>query len=94
MRKEVYSHVNRQDVKENLEVKKVQLLIYQMMLKDCKRRITNLAMARLDYQKTYNMIPHSWIAECTKMFGIAGNIRTPVSSSMNNWKAKLIWSGK
>ena len=34
----------------------------------------NLARAWIDYQKAYNMVPHSWIEECLKIF-IAGNIK-------------------
>ena len=38
---------------------KDQLLIDQMILRDCKRRHTNLAMAWLDYRKANDMVPHS-----------------------------------
>ena len=38
---------------------KDQLLIDQMILRVCKRRHTNLAMAWLDYRKAYDMVPHS-----------------------------------
>ena len=40
---------------------KDQLLIDKMVLKNCKRRQTNLAMAYVDYKKAYDMVPHSWI---------------------------------
>ena len=38
---------------------KDQLLIDKMIVKDCKRRLTSLAVAWIDYQKVYNMFPHS-----------------------------------
>ena len=42
---------------------KDQLLINKAILKDCKKRHTNLAMAWIDYRKAYDMLPHSWIGE-------------------------------
>ena len=50
---------------------KEQLLIDKAILKDCRKRHTNLAMAWIDYRKAYDMVPHSWIVECLEMFGIA-----------------------
>ena len=37
---------------------KDQLIIDKMVLKYCRRRNTNLAMAWIDYRKAYDMIPH------------------------------------
>ena len=38
---------------------KDQLLIDKTVLRDCKRRHTNLAMAWIDYKKENDMVPHS-----------------------------------
>ena len=54
---------------------KGRLLIDKTILKDCKKRHTNLPMAWIDYKKTYDFVPHSWISECMEMYGIAGNVR-------------------
>ena len=43
--------------KSNSRGTKDQLLLDKAVLRDCKRRITNLAMARIDYRKAYDMIP-------------------------------------
>ena len=32
-------------------------------------------MARLDYKKAYDMVPHNWINECLEMFGIENNVQ-------------------
>ena len=40
---------------------KDQLLIEKMIVKDCKRRLTSLAVAWIDYRKVYDMAPHGWI---------------------------------
>jgi len=52
---------------------KDQLLIDKMILKNCKTRLTSLAVAWIDYRKAYDMVPHSWIEKCLDMFGIAVN---------------------
>ena len=61
---------------------KDQLLIDKAILKDCKRRHPNLAMAWMDYCKAYHMVPHNWIRECLEMFGIAVNVRQSLLSRM------------
>ena len=49
---------------------KVQLLIDKTVLKDCKKRHTNLSTVWIDYKKAYDFAPHSWINECIELFGI------------------------
>ena len=73
---------------------KDQLLIDKTVLKDCKMRKTNLAMAWIDYKKAYDMVPHSWIIECLELFGIAENVRKFMSDSMRSWKLELTSSGE
>ena len=41
---------------------KEQLLIDKLILKNCKRRKTNLHMVYIYYKKAYDRIPHSWNA--------------------------------
>ena len=64
------------------------------MLKDCKRRHTNIAMPWIDYRKAYDLVPHSCIGECLEMFGIAVNVRQFLLSSMKKWKTELTSSGQ
>ena len=73
---------------------KDQLLIDKTVLRDCKKRHTNLAMAWIDYKKAYDMVPYSWISECLEMFGIANNIQDFLNNSMKSWKLELNASGK
>ena len=73
---------------------KDQLLIDKTVLKDCKKRKTNLAMAWIDYKKAYDMVPHSWIIECLELFGIAVNVIKFMSDSMRSWKLELTSSGE
>ena len=68
---------------------KDQLLIDKTILKDCRKRRTNLAMAWIDYRKAYDFVPHSWILECLDMLGIADNVRSFLEKSMKKWKLLL-----
>ena len=60
---------------------KVLLLIDKTVLRDCKKRHTNLAMPWIDYKKAYDMIAHSWISECLERFGIANNVHNFLNGS-------------
>ena len=61
---------------------KNKLLIDKTVLKDCKKRHTNLSMAWIDYRKAYDLVQHSWVIECMEMFRIAENLRTFFQKSM------------
>ena len=63
------------------------------MLRDSKRRSTNLAMAWIDCRKSCDMIPHSWIKECREVFGVAENTKNFLVNSMNKWKLELASNG-
>ena len=72
---------------------KDQLLIDKTILKDFRKRRTNLAMAWIDYRKAYDFVPHSWILECLNMLGIADNVRSFLEKSMKKWKLLLTSNG-
>ena len=50
---------------------KDQLVIDKTILKHCKKRRRNLAMAWIDYRKTYDFGPHCWILECSVLTCLA-----------------------
>ena len=68
---------------------KDQLSIDKTVLKDCKKRHTNLSMAWIDYRKAYDLIPHSWVNECIEMLGIAENLRMFLQKIMQQWRLSL-----
>ena len=72
---------------------KDQLLIDKMILRNCKRRCTGMGMAWIDYQKAYDMIPHSWIMKCLDMFKVADNVRGMIKKSMKKWNTELMVNG-
>ena len=57
-----------------------------MVLNEVKARKKNIAMGWIDYKKAYDMVPHSWILECLKLFGAAENIRSVLENSMKSWR--------
>ena len=86
--------VEQKGCRKNTRGTKDQILIDKTVLKDCKRRRTNLGMAWIDYRKAYDMVPHSWIIECMDMFGIAKNTAICLRKSMSTWKTELTSYGK
>ena len=45
-------------------------------------RKNTLAIAWINYKKAYDMVPHSWIAECLAMAGVSEQIKHFLSESM------------
>ena len=66
-------------------------LVYidRAVIKEVKSRNKNLAMAWIDYNKAYNMVPHSWIIECLDLFGVAENIKSLLVNSMEKCEVML-----
>jgi len=50
------------------------LLTDKAIVKNCKRRKTNLEMVWVDYKKAYDRVPHSWIIECMNMYKVNSKI--------------------
>ena len=59
-----------------------------MILRNCKRQMTGLGMAWMDYKKAFDMVPYSWLKKCM-MFGVAENMQKVLSNSMKKWKTDL-----
>ena len=97
---EIYEHLEglfpreQKGCKKKSRGTKDQLLIDKTVLRNCKNRKVNLAMAWIDYHKAYDMIPHLWILECMKLTGVSQNIMQMVENSMQNWKTMLTFGGK
>ena len=50
-------------------------------------------MAWIDYKKTFDMIPHSWLIECQEIYGAEKNTIRFLKITMPNWKTILTSSG-
>ncbi|XP_065055326.1 uncharacterized protein LOC135683871 [Rhopilema esculentum] len=73
---------------------KDQLMIDKMVMKNCRRRLTNLCVAWIDYRKAYDMVPHSWILACLTMFNVADNIHNLIRKLMRSWTVELTSEGE
>ena len=52
------------------------LYIDRAVIKEVESRNKNLAIVWIDYNKAYDMVPHSWIIECLDLVGVAENIKS------------------
>ena len=80
--------------KRNSMGTKDQLLVDKTILADCKRRHKNLAMAWVDYKNAYDMVPHSWIIACLRLYRVSDNVVNFKERSMTNWKVQLTSCGE
>ena len=64
---------------------KDQLLIDKMIVKNCKKRLTSLAVAWIDYRKAYGMVPHGAWCEVHEYVWS----RSFISESMKHWNTEL-----
>ena len=69
---------------------KDQLVIDRAILRDCKQKKSNLAIA----WKAYDFVPHSWILETLDLVGDADNIKRLMRESMESWNTQLTACGK
>ena len=72
---------------------KDQLLIDKTILKNCRRRLTGLGMAWIDFKKAFDMVPHSWIIKCMTIFGVASNVTKLLENNMKGWRTELSSGG-
>ena len=68
---------------------KDQLLIDKMIVKDCKKWLTPLAVAWIDYRKADDMVRHSWKQKCMEVLAVAVYMRSFVNTLMKQWNAEL-----
>ena len=66
-----------------------QLYIDKMILKEVKTRKKNLAMGWIDYQKAFDMLPHSWMIDCLYSLGLNKKLISFLQSTMKNWRVEL-----
>ena len=70
------------------------LYIDQHILDESKTRRKNLAMAWIDYQKAYDMVPHSWIINSLKMYKISDEVINFIDKTINPWRVELTAGGR
>jgi hypothetical protein len=98
----LYEHLYDQDVIgeeqkgciRNSRGTKDHLMLDKAILRDSKKRRTNLAVCWIDYQKAYDMLPHSWILKTMEITGMAKNVIEFIRSSMRSWNTELEYLGE
>ena len=63
---------------------KDQLLIDKAVVRNRRRRKTNFTVAWVDFQKGYDMAPHSWILKILELVETAIDIMQLLKRSMQN----------
>ena len=94
----VYTHLDDNDIlpleqkgcRKKSQGTKDHLAIDKAVLRNCRRRQTNLCMGWIDFKKAYDMVPHSWIVEVMDILNIAVNIKSLLTTSMTAWKTTLV----
>ena len=66
------------------------LFIDKMILNEVRVRQKSLAVAWIDYKKTYDMVPQFWVVECLDMIGLSEQIKHVLSESVKAWRVDLI----
>ena len=49
----------------------------------------NLAMAWIDYKKSYDMVPQSWIISCLKIYKISNEVIKFIGKTRKTWRREL-----
>ena len=70
------------------------LYMDQHILNESKTRRKNLAMARIDYKKAYDMLPQSWILHCLKIYKISHDVINLIEQTIKTWRVELTAGGR
>ena len=70
------------------------LYIDKHILDESKTRRKNVAIAWIDYQKPYDMVPHSWIINSLQMYKVSDEIINFIDKTMKTWRVELTAGGR
>jgi len=65
---------------------KDQLQLFKAILQECKSRRKAFCMARTDYQKVLDSVPHSWIIKSVELIGINNKMISFTKKTLKYWK--------
>ena len=68
---------------------KDQLFINNMLLDNSRSSCKNLSTAWIDYRKTFDSIPHSWLLRVLELNKVSPTIINFLKISMTKWKTNL-----
>ena len=94
----LYNHLEKESImtpeqrvgKKNCYGCKDQLMINNAILENYKKKKKNLSTAWIDYNKSFDSVPHFWILACLRMYKINPVLTTLIEASMRQWKTNLV----
>lgn len=69
------------------------LMIAKTILRNC-RTCKTLKVGWIDFKKTYDMMPYSWVKEAVELVWLVDNIKRLLFSNMEKWKTFLTANSK
>ncbi|XP_044755036.1 uncharacterized protein LOC123313989 [Coccinella septempunctata] len=69
------------------------LVIDNVVTKQARRRLKNISMCWIDYQKAYDSVPHSWLVEILRIYKISPDIIHLWEHLMGTWRTTLSVKG-
>jgi len=73
---------------------KDQLMVSKTIYEDCKRRNKNLSIAWIDYQKSFDSVPQSWVKKSIELVGVNSKMVRFCKLFMEKWNTRLILKTK
>jgi hypothetical protein len=73
----------------NTRATKDQLLIDRAIVEDARKKQKNLSICWIDFQKAFDMVPHSWIIQTLRMYKVSEVLVKFLSESMKKWNLWL-----
>ena len=67
------------------------ILTDKAVVRNSRRRKTNLNVAWIDFRKAYDMMPQSWILKTLDLVGTAENIIELLKRSIQSWRTVLFY---
>lgn len=65
------------------------LIIDNLLTKQAKKKLKNVSMAWIDYQKAYDSVPHSWLLEVLEIYKVDKQVIGLIKSLMKTWRTKI-----
>ena len=93
----VYDHICKNDIlppeqkgiKQKARGYKDHLVMDKVILELTQQNKWNLSLAWIDYQKAYDLVPHSWITEVLKTYKVESTLQKFIEKLIPLWRTKL-----
>ena len=80
-------HPNKKKWTETMpEEKRISYTLINTSLRRAKRDEKNISIAWIDFKKTSDIVPQSWIIDCLKMYKISDEVINFIENTMENWR--------